>query len=63
MGRTFKVALKKIKVNSDGKNRKGYRWVRARRLLKKKTIPRIRNSKQIKYVLRSAFARKLSLTT
>lgn len=63
MGRTFKVSLKKVKVNAEGKNRKGFRWVQARKLLKKKAIPRIRNSKVVKYMLRSAYARALSTSS
>ena len=59
MGRTFKISLKKIKVNSTGKNRKGFRWVQARKGLKKKSIPRVKNSKRIKYTIRSVYARSL----
>lgn len=60
MGQTFSVLLKKIKSSTLGHNEKGYRWVRARRFLKRKAIPRIKNSKKIKYVIRSQVSRSLN---
>jgi hypothetical protein len=45
MGQTYSVSIKKV----SSLNEKKYRWVRSRRYLKKKSIPRIRPIQRYTY--------------
>ena len=56
MGRTYSITIHKVKTSAQGKNPQGFRYVRSRRYLKKKSIPRVRNTKNKKFTPRSEFA-------